>query len=310
VARADRSALTRDLTRVMGCAARVTVVGGSESLLDLAESELRALEALWSRFLPDSEITLLNMSAGRPVPVSARTRLLVRQLVQAHEATDGAFDPTQVLELVALGYGSSRHDARLTTALPPTVHSRGDLTLVEIDDANAWVRLPRGTALDPGGLGKGLAADLAAEALMNHGARGALVVVGGDIRVVGAAPESWAWTINIEDPQRPDRALRRVALGDGGVATSSTRSRRWTTDDGHDVHHVIDPTTGAPSDRGITAATVVAGTGAWAEALSTACLVLDADDATTLLTEQGVAGMLVVDDGHVIETAAWQEFAA
>jgi thiamine biosynthesis lipoprotein len=73
---------------------------------------------------------------------------------------------------------------------------------------------------------------------------------------------------------------------------------------------VIDPTTGAPSDRGITAATVVAGTGAWAEALSTACLVLDADDATTLLTEQGVAGMLVLDDGRVIETAAWQEFAA
>jgi thiamine biosynthesis lipoprotein len=294
----------------MGCAARVTVVGGSESLLDLAESELRALEALWSRFLPDSEITLLNLSAGRPVPVSARTRLLVRQLVQAHEATDGAFDPTQVLELVALGYGSSRHDPRMTTALPPTVHSRGDLTLVEIDDANAWVRLPRGTALDPGGLGKGLAADLVAEALMNHGARGALVVVGGDIRVVGAAPESWAWTMNIEDPRRPDRALRRVALGDGGVATSSTRSRRWTAGEGHDVHHVIDPTTGAPSDRGITAATVVAGTGAWAEALSTACLVLDADDATTLLTEQGVAGMLVLDDGRVIETAAWQEFAA
>lgn len=294
----------------MGCDARVTVVGGGQALLDLAESELRALEALWSRFLPSSEISLLNLAAGRPVPVSARTRLLVRQLVQAHDATDGAFDPTLVLELVALGYGSSRHDALLTTALPPSTQRRGDVEGIVIDEPNAMVRLPLGTALDPGGLGKGLAADLVTETLMGHGAQGVLLVVGGDVRVMGSAPDGRAWTIDVEDPRRPDRTMRRLTLGDGGVATSSTQSRRWTTSDGAAVHHVIDPATGDPSAHGMCAATVVAGTGAWAEALSTACLVLEPDDAMKLLTEHGVAGMLVLDDGRVIESVAWQEFAA
>lgn len=310
MARADQRAVTRDLSRVMGCDARVTVVGGGEPLLDLAESELRALELLWSRFLPASEITLLNLSAGHAVPVSARTRLLVRQLIQAYEVTGGAFDPTLVLELIALGYGSSRHDRSLVTSLPPTTQGQGDVSGIVIDEANALVHLPLGTALDAGGLGKGLAADLVAEALMQHGASGALIIVGGDVRVIGRAPAGTAWTIDVEDPHRPDRPMRRLTLSDGGVATSSTRSRTWATADGTDAHHVIDPRTHTPADHGICAATVVAGTSAWAEALSTACLVLAPNEAVSLLTEHGVAGLLVLDDGRVIESLAWQEFAA
>lgn len=310
MARPDHQTHTRDIPQIMGCPARVTVVGGGAALLVLAETELRTLEGLWSRQLPTSEVSLLNLAAGNPVPLSARTRLLVRQLIQAHDATDGAFDPTRVLELVALSYGGSRHDDARITALPTPTLGGGDVRGIVIDDARACVLLPAGTALDPWGLSRGLAADLVSETLLGHGACGALVSVGGDVRVTGRSPHRHAWGVDVEDPRRPNRTLRRLAVGDGGVATSSAPPRHRTGAEGTAVHHVIDPTADAPTGQGITAATVVAGTAAWAEALATACLTLAPFDALDLLTENGVAGLLVRGDGGVIESVAWHEFAA
>jgi thiamine biosynthesis lipoprotein len=310
MAPADRAVATRDLSGLMGCSATVTVVGGGPALLDLAESELRTLETLWSRFLPDSEIGLLNLTAGRAVPVSARTRLLVRRMVEAHRATDGAFDPTLLLDLVALGYGTSRIDASRTTLLRPGTAPRGSVDGIVVDDARDLVLLPEGTAVDPGGLGKGLAADLVVETLLAHGAAGALIGIGGDLRVAGRPPRRAAWTIDVEDPHQPDRALHRLHVADGGIATSSVLTNTWTGPHGADVHHVLDPATGEPARSDLVAATVVAGTGAWAEALSTACLVLGSQRALDLLGDHGVGGLLVRRDRTVVRTPAWSEFAA
>jgi thiamine biosynthesis lipoprotein len=48
--------------------------------------------------------------------------------------------------------------------------------------------VPVGVTLDPGGIGKGLAADLTACLLTDSGACGALVNLGGDLRAVGRPP--------------------------------------------------------------------------------------------------------------------------
>jgi thiamine biosynthesis lipoprotein len=294
----------------MGATAQVTVVGGDAALLDLAENELRVLEGLWSRFLPDSEITQLNLTAGRAVPVSARTRLLVRQLVDAHHATDGAFDPTLVLELVALGYGASRHDQAKVTLLRAGTAPRGSVERIVIDEARDAVLLPEGTALDAGGLGRGLAADLVADVLASRGASGALVSIGGDVRVMGAAPHRGSWAVDIADPRDTTRTLHRLHLADGGVATSDVVSHAWTGPHGAPVHHVLDPRTGEPARSDVVSATVVAGSGSWAEALSTACLVMGSAAAIDLLRDHGVGALLVLADGTIRQTPSWLDFAA
>lgn len=50
------------------------------------------------------------------------------------------------------------------------------------------VHLPVGVTVDPGGIGKGLAADLVAGELLESGATGVLVSLGGDLRAAGVAP--------------------------------------------------------------------------------------------------------------------------
>ena len=204
----------RSTGRAMSCPVDVVVVGRSAMTAAGALTRIASFEAAWSRFRPDSEIARLNAASGTPVGVSAPTCRLVAALVEAWYLTDGAFDPTLLVPLVELGYAASRDDATLRTSLPTHGAQRGRPDRVLVDPTRSTVQLPTGTVLDPGGLGKGLAADLVVEELLASGASGALVSIGGDLRVAGEPPDGDAWTPVWE--RRPNQviaaALRHSAL--------------------------------------------------------------------------------------------------
>lgn len=172
----------------MSCGANVTVMGGSDDLADRGLDRLADLVQRWSRFIAGSEISRLNDAHGEPIRVSPETVRLVSSLVQGWYATDGAFDPTLLAAMVELGYSASRDDATLRTSLGPEVVAQGQPERILVDSSHGVVQLPRGTTLDPGGLGKGLAADIVCEELVAAGAAGALVEVGGDLRAAGETP--------------------------------------------------------------------------------------------------------------------------
>jgi thiamine biosynthesis lipoprotein len=303
------SASTRSARlRVMSCDASVTVVDDRpDARLDASADRLRQLEQRWSRFRDDSEISGLNRAGGDPRRCSGDTVALVEALVRAWHATEGDFDPTLIGTLVELGYAASRDDVELRTSLAPTTAARGRPDLVRTDAATGVVQLPFGTCLDPGGLGKGLAADLVTGELMANGARGALVEIGGDLRVTGAAPDGEAWSIRIDAPIGDEPEL--VRLADGGVATSTSRLRTWIAD-GRRRHHLIDPTTLQPTDGDVVACTVIAGTAAWAEAFTKVAFVRGATASLARYESIGLAARVVTADGTVHHTSAWNGFAA
>lgn len=291
--------------RVMGCSASITVVGGEAALADRAAARLDHLEVCWSRFRDDSDITRVNRGAGRAVQVDPATVELVIHLVQAWWATGGAFDPTLLALTVSLGDAVSWVDPTRVTSLAAGSRGPGDVAGVGVDVERCLVRVPVGTALDAGGLGKGLAADMVVEDLLASGATGALVVVGGDLRVGGEGPEG-AWTLAVEDPLAVSGELTRINLRSGGVATSSTRWRRWVAD-GEDRHHLLDPATGRPTSETVVAATVVAGTAAWAEAWTKAVLVRGPQRVLPELDSLGLGALAVTSDGATISNESWNE---
>jgi thiamine biosynthesis lipoprotein len=158
------------------------------------------------------------------------------------------------------------------------------------------VRLPPGVRLDPGGIGKGLAADMVAEEVMAAGAAGCLVSVGGDLSVRGATEAGVPWTVGVEHPLDPRREVARLALTEGGVASSSRMRRRWRTAGGW-ADHILDPRTGTQAPPGPVGASVVAGAAWWAEALATALLV--AGPAWREVVPPGGAALVVGGDGRV-----------
>jgi thiamine biosynthesis lipoprotein len=91
----------------MGTQVELLAVDAPGGALAAACRRLAELEARWSRFRPDSEISTLNRAAGRPVAVSSETLTLLTLAVLGWQATAGQFDPTILDALEAAGYDRS-----------------------------------------------------------------------------------------------------------------------------------------------------------------------------------------------------------
>jgi thiamine biosynthesis lipoprotein len=292
--------------RAMGtdCEVHVTAVGDAgRDLSGLAIERIELLEQSWSRFRPTSELNRLNERAGAgPVPVSEDLLHLVQRMHGAWHDTDGLFDPTVLASMTALGYDTdfaavasrpATHWQDVVTAPAP------GMSAVVIDRADSTVALPLGIGLDPGAIGKGLAADIVAEELLSAGAHRVLVNLGGDIAVAGPVDDGTPWHIGVEDERArrdSDERLERVLEVAGpraGIATSTTMKRRWAQGR---RHHVIDPRTGNVSTGDLAQVTVVADSASEAEVLATAALLLPSTLAAAWLADRTATAVLMLAD--------------
>ena len=275
----------------MGTTAHVVLVGGTPDLMGTLISRLMELEARWSRFVDSSEISLLNAEPDRWHLVSRETALLVARAQTGWELTRGAFDPTVLDAVEAQGY-RTRFDGLQSAAIAAgaTAPSVGCSEL-HVDVDTGLVHLGEGTRFDPGGIGKGLAGDLLVEEAIAAGAGGALVNIGGDLACGGSGPGDGSWDVEVRVPHRSSGAPTVIALDRGGVATSTTCKRRWTTTDGTERHHLVDPRSGH-NTVGVASTTVIAAHGWWAEVVAKQ-VVVDGVDAQV---DVGRAAALVVDD--------------
>lgn len=286
---------------------RVVIVGDADG--EHAVELLESLEAHWSRFLSNSDITRLNHSAAVAVRVDPTTVTLVATMVDAWRSTNGAFDPSILPTLIESGYKTSIDDPYRVTFLPDGrlvvggYDSGPTMDDIVIDPDRSTIMLPPGLVIDPGGIGKGLAADLAVRHLVGLGAAGALVSIGGDMAMAGTPPhEADGWTVAVAHPDPAHADLCTLLVGAGGVATSSTRSRRWIHE-GRERHHQIDPRRAEQSSTDLAGVTVIGRSGWLAEAHATSALLSGAHDVLEYLDLHELSGIAVALDGHVLATA-------
>lgn len=277
--------------RAMGSDCRV--VAPDESLARHAADLVGQLERTWSRFLPDSEISAVNDAAGKLTIVSDVTYELIATAERARGATGGAFNPLMLDQLVALGYDRSWSlmadgiNGPVAAATTP-----GTEATIELFPELRAVRIPDGTRFDPGGIGKGLAADLVAAALVAAGATTAQIELGGDVRLVGPSWSGGPWSVCVDDVDHDEPDAATVTLPEGGVATSSAVRRRWHRG-GAEFHHLLDPVTGRSAITDLDAVTTVAPTLWWAEVVAKVALIAGSTRARQLLSDFGVTGLLI-----------------
>ncbi len=265
------------------------------------------LEACWSRFLADSDVSRLNLADGHAVQVDPSTITLVATMIEAWRVTEQRFDPTTLPALIDAGYRSSIDDPRRVTILPTGAlrfdegHiERPSLDDVEIDLDAGTIRLPSGLTIDAGGIGKGLAADLAVDLAVRSGVEGALVSIGGDIAASGRDRDD-GWRVVLAHPDTDREPVGTIEVTGGGVATSSTRSRRWSHG-GVERHHLIDPWTDAVSTTDLASVTVIARAGWLAEAHATAAILAGSEQVIEHLDRHELTGVAVTTDGDVLTT--------
>jgi thiamine biosynthesis lipoprotein len=267
-----------------------------------AIDEVTRLEACWSRFLPTSELTLLNDSAGRGAfACSPMLWAAVSRAALGWTRTRGLFDPTVLGVLVGLGYDRTFRDVPRVGSFEPASRPAPGFERVELDHATRTVTLPAGVALDLGGIGKGLAADVLVAGLLERGVTSAEVSLGGDLRVAGPGPDADdAWVIDVQHAG-DDSLLFRFPLADEALVQSTRLLRRWTRG-GRELHHLVDPRTGWPVDNGIDSV-VATGPDAWfAEVVAKAVFVAGEAAGLALAASCGVDVWIVRSDGGVVAT--------
>lgn len=265
---------------------------------------LEDFDARLSRFKSDSELSTLNRDPRSVVPASDLLRTTARAAVWAAERTGGLLDPTLVNELELAGYDRSLDGvtpASLAEAIaaaprprPANPNPAQRWRTIRVDQRAGTIERPAGLQLDSGGVGKGLAADLASELLRGYSRF--VVDCGGDMRVGGPDAQADPYRIEVEHPLTRARVIA-LRLPAGGVATSGLNVRIWRMRNGRFAHHLLDPAKGEPAWTGLVGVTAVGSTALEAETLAKAALLSGPERAREWLAQFG--GVLVRDSGDV-----------
>jgi len=227
-----------------------------------------ALESHLSRFRADSEISRIALLApGETLRLSEPVFACLEIAKKMEAATRGAFS----ISAAAL---------QSQSAMPRWTLEKNPFR----------IRCDRGKLkFDLGAIGKGFALDRMAEVLREWSCESFLLVAGGSSIFAGnAAPGTDGWSCGLGDDDSPVRChLKNVSLSGSGLAVKG--------------RHILDPRTGKPARRQ-NRAWAMAQTAAESDALSTACMVLDAADIPSILLNLTGASVWLVD-GH-----EWKQF--
>jgi thiamine biosynthesis lipoprotein len=261
---------------------------------DLA-AELERVESTLSHWRPDSATSQFNdtettFASEQPAELVA----LVDRALAISRATNGAYDVTVAPLVSAWGFGP-----RGEIAVVPTQAEIQELLLrtgyqkLHADRETGTLQKDHAElAIDLGSLLQGYAADKLAEQLSAAGAKEFLIDVGGELVAKGH------WEVAVEDPRGTGRPLARVRLIDQALATSGLyRAKREVGET--TVHHLIDPRTGHPVVATAQLCAVVAPSGAEADAWGTALLAVGLPEALLMADEQGLAALLLDNEGRV-----------
>jgi thiamine biosynthesis lipoprotein len=200
-------------------------------------ARMSALESVLSRFIPASELSLLNRK-GRVAPASRPFLEVLRQAQQISILSEGAFDVTILPVLSLYQAALSARTLPSQSALQRATELVDFRNLVVSDDSASLARPGMEISLD--GIAKGYIVDAAVAVLREHGFGDVLVKAGGDLMALGQTGRHEPWEIGIQNPRREQGALvARFAAQNQAVATSGDYMQPFTAD--FSEHHILEP---------------------------------------------------------------------
>ena len=236
-------------------------------------------DRIWSRFRPDSLVSLLAREGGTAA-LPADAAAMLDAYDEVAEATAGAVNPLVGESLARRGY-----DAAYSFTDRGAVPAPEDWRRI-VRWSPSTLELTEPALLDVGALGKGRLVDLVLAVITPWTREGVVVDAGGDLAARGLPQR-----VGLEHPYDPRRAIGVVGVTDAALCASATNRRAW----GNGLHHVLDARTGEPV-RAIVATWALAPTAMRADAAATA---LFFDGGPELAHRWGVEWVRMASDGRV-----------
>jgi thiamine biosynthesis lipoprotein len=278
----------------------------AQRAIDQAIRRAQDLDAVVNSWRPDSELSRLN-DEGR-IDASASLLAAVQTAREFWDMTGGLFDPS-VGPLISAWKKAEDEQRLLTGTKVDDLRAATGFSQVVVDQTD--ITLPKGGALDLGGMNKGFIVDRCAEAMQAnlHPEDSAMVRFGDSSMRAHGTPSVTLHAVEIRDPADPRRIAQTLILKPGqGFGYSSGIGRTFSVN-GTTYSHLINPITGQPGplDR---AAAVIGPSAALADGLDTALCLMDTQTALQFLAKHPEIQALLWDGSLTHHSAGWPGVAA
>ena len=257
--------------------------GTARRWMEGADDEIRRLSAILTVH-EESPLRNVIEHSGEMVEVPPEIGEAVEKALRVAKDSNGHFEPTigKIVDVWRIGFGGTTvpDKSEVEEALRYVDWRR---VRIERRSGKCFVGIGSGQDIDLGGIGKGLIGTKAVEYLRRQGAQRALLNLGGNVALLGRAPENRLWRIGLQHPQRHrDDYFGVVEAADESVITSGAYERNMEVD-GKLYGHILSPRTGYPVDTDLSSVTVVDKDGALADAWCTAFFAMGQSAAEAIL---------------------------
>ncbi|MBU3100467.1 MULTISPECIES: FAD:protein FMN transferase [Clostridium] len=281
-------------------------VYGKKATKAIEESIIKVCEIdnKMSVFKEESEISKISINAGnKPQIVSNDTYYVIQNAIKYCKLSEGAFDIT-IKPIVAL-WGIGKEGQQIPSSNEVNeklkIVNYKDI-VIDKNDGSIFLKNKK-QEIDVGGIAKGYAADEVKNVMIKNGIKSALINLGGNILTLGTKIDGTPWSVGIQDPfkTRGEFALT-ISVINKSVVTSGNYERYFEVE-GKRFHHIINPSTGYPSESDIVGATIISDNSIDGDGLSTGVYIIGVEKAIKLIEEiEGVDAILITKSKEIYVT--------
>lgn len=291
----DTESYTKDIF-AMDTYMTVTAYGeNAKQGVEAGIAEIQRLDELLSIGIETSDIAKINTNNGGSVGTDSE--YLIKTALEMYQDTGGTFDIAVYPLMQEWGFTSGNYqvpsDARIKELLALSNASK-----IKLDETAHTVSFEtEGMGIDLGAIAKGYTSQRVMEVFAENGVKSGVVSLGGNVQVLGSKPDASDWRVAIENPEDTSDYIGILSTSDKAVITSGGYER-YFEQDGVKYHHILDPSTGYPSDSGLISVTIVNDDGTYGDILSTALFVMGEEKAIAYWREHADSFDFIIETGE------------
>ncbi|MDE7082437.1 MAG: FAD:protein FMN transferase [Clostridia bacterium] len=273
------------------------------SFTQAVKQQLDDIDKALSTSVINSDVSKFNAAdAGEKVQISKTAYEVISEAKRIYEMTEGYYNPALYYNVLAYGFGDNHRvmtkeelpsDEIIATYTDLASHFE-EVQLIQEGETHYVVK-PEYTVvvedetltlhIDLSGIGKGYAVDKVEKLFNDYGYEFGYFSFGSSSMLVKRHLDG-AYNLGLSNPRSPSRdTYVKTAILNEKLSTSGDNEQFYVID-GVRYCHVIDPTTGKPVQTGIMSATVIGGSAAEDDALTTAIMAMGKEKAISFVKEK------------------------
>lgn len=260
----------------MGTFLIVSIDRNHKDVISKINEKIIEIEDKFSRFKENSFTSKINKNKGEWIQVDDEFIYVLEKSIYFNKISNNAFNPLVGDIVNEWGFYDGNHKIPDDETLNRLIKEI-DIKNILIDKEKKLVNIISGS-LDFGGIVKGYALDKIREILEENKVQEAIINFGGNILVIG----NRKFNVGVKNP-RGEGIIHTFDVNSNFTVSTSGDYENFFVLNNKRYHHIIDPTTGKPSQSGVIEVSVVSESGIDGDALSTTLFVLGKEKGKKLI---------------------------